>query len=29
MSKKIIWGAIVISMIMVGCAGEQIYQSNP
>ena len=29
MSKKIIWGAIVISMIMVGCAGEQIYHSNP
>ena len=29
MSKKIIWGAIMISMIMVGCAGEQIYRSNP
>ena len=29
MSKKIIWGAIIFSMIMVGCAGEQIYRSNP
>jgi len=29
MSKKIIWGAIIISMIMVGCAGEQIYRSSP
>ncbi len=29
MSKKIIWGAIFISMVMVGCAGEQIYRSSP
>jgi len=29
MHKKFIWGAIVISLIMVGCAGEQIYQSTP
>lgn len=29
MSKKFIWSTIVISLIMVGCAGEQIYQSKP
>jgi len=29
MFKKLIWGAVFISLIMVGCAGEQIYRSNP
>jgi hypothetical protein len=29
MSKKFIWSTIVISLIMVGCAEEQIYQSKP
>jgi hypothetical protein len=29
MYKKFIWGAIFISLILAGCAGEQIYQSNP
>jgi hypothetical protein len=29
MFKKIIWGAVFISLITVGCAGEQIYRSNP
>lgn len=31
MFKKFFWGAIFISLILVGCAGtgEQIYQSNP
>ncbi len=29
MFKKIIWGAVFISFITVGCAGEQIYRSNP
>ncbi|MGB5750246.1 MAG: hypothetical protein WBM69_24945 [Desulfobacterales bacterium] len=29
MYKKIIWGAIFISLVMAGCAKEQIYQSNP
>jgi len=29
MFKKIIGGAISISLITVGCAGEQIYRSNP
>jgi hypothetical protein len=29
MSKKLIWGAIIISLTMAGCAGEQIYRSEP
>ena len=29
MFKKIIWGAVFISLITVGCAGEQIYRSSP
>ena len=29
MYKKLIWGAIFISLVMAGCAKEQIYQSNP
>jgi len=29
MYKKLIWGAIFISLVMTGCAKEQIYQSNP
>jgi hypothetical protein len=29
MFKKITLGALFISFIMVGCAGEQIYQSTP
>ena len=29
MFKRIIWCAIPVALIMVGCAGEQIYQSNP
>ena len=29
MFKKIIWGAVFISLITLGCAGEQIYRSNP
>jgi len=29
MSKKFIWSTIVISLIMVGCAGEQLCQSKP
>jgi hypothetical protein len=29
MSKKLICGAIIISLTMAGCAGEQIYRSEP
>ncbi|MBW2481793.1 MAG: hypothetical protein JRF38_17530 [Deltaproteobacteria bacterium] len=31
MFKKFLWGAIFVSLILIGCAGtgEQIYQSNP
>jgi hypothetical protein len=31
MSKKLIWGLIIISLTMIGCAGggKQIYRSNP
>ena len=29
MLKKIMWFAIFVSLITVGCAGEQIYRSNP
>lgn len=29
MLKKITWGAVFISLITVGCAGEQIYRSTP
>jgi hypothetical protein len=29
MFKRIIWGAVFISLITVGCAGEQIYRSSP
>ena len=29
MYKKFGWGAIFISLIMVGCAGGQVYRSNP
>ena len=29
MSKKLIWGVIIISLTMIGCAGEQVYRSDP
>jgi hypothetical protein len=29
MFKKLFWGMILISLVMAGCAKEQIYQSNP
>ena len=29
MYKKFVWGAIFILLILVGCAGEQVYRSNP
>jgi hypothetical protein len=29
MYKKILWGGVLISLVMVGCAKEQIYTSNP
>ena len=29
MYKIFLWSAILISLVMVGCAKEQIYQSNP
>ena len=29
MSKKLIWGVIIISLTMAGCAAEQIYRSEP
>ena len=31
MSKNILWGAIIITLITLGCAGsgKQIYRSNP
>jgi len=29
MSKKLFWGMILMSLVMAGCAKEQIYQSSP
>jgi hypothetical protein len=29
MFKKLFWGMILISLVMAGCAKEQIYQSSP
>lgn len=29
MYKKFVWGAIFILLILIGCAGEQVYRSNP
>ncbi|MFC1880046.1 hypothetical protein ACFL2S_00940 [Thermodesulfobacteriota bacterium] len=29
MYKKLLWGAIFISLVVAGCAKEQIYQSKP
>ena len=29
MSKKLIWGVIIISLTMFGCAGDQVYRSDP
>jgi hypothetical protein len=29
MSKKAVWGAIFISLVMTGCAAERIYKSSP
>ena len=29
MYKKFVWGAVFILLTLVGCAGEQVYRSNP